>query len=330
MSRLTNNQGFGLAMAVWLAHDEYQNGQDEFPGENVISATGLLKPLRQIILTPRVPANEAIPDLSDFVASRFGHAIHDSVEHAWKTGYVEAMRKLGYPQKMINRVKINPETVEDGDMPVYLEQRYFRRIEVNGVKIVISGKFDQIINGEVNDIKTTSAYSFVSGSKDEDYRLQGSIYRWINPNKIHSDYIRIQHVFTDWQRMQAKINPAYPQNRILEKRVELMPLDQTEQWIRAKIIEIIRNQDLEEPELPFCTDKELWKTDPVFKFYSDPAKAAEGGRATKNFDTRAEAMNHLASKGGKGAVLEVPGKVRACSYCPVFSICSQKDRYSHD
>jgi len=328
MQTLQNSAGLSLAMAVWLAHDEYTNGQDQFPGENVISATSLLKPTRQIVLAPRVPPVDRTQDVSDRIASRFGHAIHDSIERAWTIGYEEAMLSLGYPRKVIEKVRINPSPEEcKGDIiPVYLEQRSHRRSKVDGVEVVITGKFDQIINGELDDTKTTSVYAYINRSKADDYKIQGSIYRWLNPTLITSDVMRIQHVFTDWQRSQARISKDYPASRLIEFKVELMHLATTEKWIATKIREILANQDLPEDQIIRCTDKELWKSDPQFKYYSDPAKAAEGGRSTKNFPNYPAAASHC-SKQGKGVVITVPGQVKACGYCPAFPVCSQKDEY---
>lgn len=329
MQTLQNSAGLSLAMAVWLAHDEYTNGQEMFPGENVISATSLLKPTRQIVLAPRVPSSERVEDVSDRIASRFGHAIHDSIERAWEKGYKPAMERLGYPAKMIEKVRINPSQAEldaGGIIPVFLEQRSHRRIKVDGVEVVITGQFDQIINGELNDTKTTSVYAYINRSKEEDYRIQGSVYRWLNPTLITSDIMHIQHVFTDWQRAQSKINPSYPASRLVEFKVELLDLPTTEKWIAAKIREILANQDLPEDQIIRCTDKELWKTDPQYKYYSDPKKAAEGGRSTKNFPNYPAAASYC-SKQGKGVVVTVPGQVKACSYCPAFPVCTQKDEY---
>lgn len=328
MQKLQNKAGLSLAMAVWLAHDEYTNGQDQFPGENVISATSLLKPTRQIVLAPRVSAAERVEDVSDRIASRFGHAIHDSIERAWEKGYKPAMERLGFPAKMIEKVRINPapEELSDDIIPVYLEQRHHRRIKVDGVDIVVTGQFDQIINGELNDTKTTSVYAYINRSKVDDYQRQGSIYRWINPSLITSDIMHIQHVFTDWQRSQARINPAYPASRLLEFRTELLDLQTTEKLITNKIRDILNNQDLPEDQVIRCTDKELWKSDPQFKYYSDPKKAAEGGRSTKNFPNYPAAASFCA-KQGKGVVVTVPGQVKACSYCPAFPVCTQKDEY---
>lgn len=328
MNAYTNTADIGLAMAVWLAHDEYSNGANEHPGQNVISATGLLKPVRQLILGNRVPAADRTPDVSDFIASRLGHAIHDSIEHAWTFGYAHALELLGYPRKMIEKVRINPtdEELFDGCIPIYTEQRFFREINVDGYPIVISGKFDQIIAGELNDTKTTSAYTWINNSKSVDYQIQGSIYRWINPQKVTSDVMRIQHFFTDWQRSQTKSNPNYPKSRLVEAKIQLMSLADTELWLRTRIREIMANQNLDEPDLVRCSDKDLWMSDPVFKFYSDPAKAAEGGRATKNFPNAAAAMMHR-NKMGKGVVVTVPSQPKACQYCAGFDLCSQQKEY---
>lgn len=330
MQDLTNHSGFGLAVAVWLAHDEYSNGAEEFPGENVISVTALLKPTRQTILEHRRPPEERIGDVADLVAPTLGHAIHDSIEKAWLTGYKRALQRLGYPQKMIDKIKINPETVEDGDIPVYLEQRDYRRIQINNHSVIVSGKFDQIIDGEVNDTKSTSVYTYTSGSKEEDYRFQGSAYRWLNPKKVTKDVMNIQFVFTDWSRAMLKSNPKYPPSRLHEHKIELMPLEETERRIKAKIMEIIHYQHEPEEKLPRCTDKELWKSETEYKYYSDPAKAKAGGRATRNFKNDYHAALRHRDEKGKGVVVTIPGEVKACLYCGAYDLCSQRKEYFPD
>lgn len=329
MTILTNHNNISLSMAVWLAHDDYTDGAEEFPGENVISATSLLKPTRKMILEARVDPLDAPVDLVDLIPSRRGHAFHDSIEHAWKHGHARAMKKLGYPQKLIDRVRINPtdDELSPDIIPVYLEQRHFRPIMVDGHKIIISGKFDQIINGEVNDTKSTSVFTAMHGTKEEDYQIQGSIYRWINPERVTSDFMRVQYIFTDWQRSQTRINKDYPQHPIQEFTVELMSLRETESWISSKVREILSNQALEEPDILPCSDKDLWMSDPVYKYYSDPTKAAEGGRSTKNFPNYPAAAQHVAKMKGKGVIVEVKAEPKACAYCSGYSLCTQKNQY---
>ena len=323
---LTNNTGLSLAMAVWLAHDDYDNGASEVPEQELVSATTLLKPTRQFVLSQRVPPQEeGTTDVTDLIASSFGTAVHDSVENAWKH-YPKAMKKLGYPQKVIDSVMINPTDEElaahPNPLPVYLEQRYFRTID----GVTISGKFDQIIDGALNDTKTTSVFGYMNGFNEEKYRLQLSIYRWLNPDKVTSDIAYIQLVFTDWQRMMVKQNPKYPKHRVLEFKVNLLSLAETEAWIMGKLTEIRNNVMLDQDQMIRCNDEDLWRSAPKWKYYANPEKM---GRATKNFDDPASANAHKASA-GKGVVIHVPGKVKACGYCSAFPICKQKDEYDHD
>lgn len=325
---LTNTHDISLVMSVWLAHSEYDNGAHKFPGMDVISATALIKPMRQLILSRRVPMEENKHDVADFIASKMGTAIHDSVEKTWTKYSKEALTSLGYTQKQIAKVKINPdpETVKPDDFPIYLEQRFFRQFNHH---IIISGQSDQIVNGELNDIKTTSVFGYLKGSKEEDYRLQGSIYRWLRPDLITRDTMKIQFVFTDWQKSMINTIPNYPKLKLHKMSVDLMSLKETENWIRRRINQIYEYQDAPQSELPLCSDKELWRSDPKYKYYSDPAKAEQGGRSTRNFDSFPEAMAHKSSA-GKGAVVTVPGKVKACLYCPAFSICAQRQQYEFD
>ena len=328
MNALTNDAGLSLSMAVWLAHDTYTDGSEEHQGKNLISATSLLKPTRQFVLSKRLTPANVQTDVTDLIASRLGHAVHDSIENAWTHGYAQALKRLGYPEKMIEKVRINPETVEPGDIPIYLEQRAFRTLKLPNLEVVISGKFDQVINGEGNDTKTTSVYTYLNNTNEDYYIKQGSMYRWMSPDKITSDIWRIQHVFTDWQRSQIKINPKYPSHRVKEVTYNLMSLRETENWIRSKVNEIIANQSLPETEIIRCSPEDLWMSEPVYKYYADPKKAQAGGRSSKNFDNYPDAMMHQ-SKAGKGVVLSVPGQPKRCAYCEAFSICSQKDEYEH-
>lgn len=78
MRKFTNQEGIPLALAVFLAQDSYDHEED------VISATTLLKPIRQTILAKRVPQEERLVDIAGLASSRIGTAIHDAIERAWK------------------------------------------------------------------------------------------------------------------------------------------------------------------------------------------------------------------------------------------------------
>ena len=103
-ARYANVGEVPLALAVFLASDFYDFSDDA----TEVSATALLKPIRQIILPSRVPAGEGLVNLSDMMASRMGTAIHSGIEKAWTENHVNAMQALGLPKRVIDRIKINP------------------------------------------------------------------------------------------------------------------------------------------------------------------------------------------------------------------------------
>ena len=314
MPTYSNTSSVPLSLAVFLATDNYDHDS------STISATTLIKPLRQVILGSRVPTDDSAVDLGQMIASRIGTAIHDGIERAWKGNYREAMKLIGIPKHVISKVEINPtiaRSKEDGVIPVFMELRSSKTI---GTKTV-SGKFDFVAEGRVEDFKTTSVYTAMNHTNDEKYILQGSIYRWLNPDIITKDEMAIQFIFTDWSAARARTETGYPQQRFQQLVLPLKSLQETDTFVKQKLTQIETYWDEPEDNLPLCSDKDLWRSDPVFKYYKNPEKTA---RSTKNFPTRAEANIRLAEE-GVGMVLEQPGQVTACKYCSAFSICSQKD-----
>lgn len=326
---ITNKTGISLALAVWAVNDDYdyQKGM-----ENYISATSLMKPIRQIVLPRRIPMDERPPeDVIDCIARALGHSIHDSVEKAWVVNYKKNLKKLGTPQHVIDRVLVNPtdEEVAAATDPilVYVEQRAYKEVRTARKVWNVGGKFDMVTDGIVQDTKTTTAYTWVFGGRDDEHQLQGSLYRWLNPEKITEDFIRINYIFTDWQRFQAKSNPKYPQQRLEHKDIPLLDITDTDKWVVNKLEQIERYMTVPEDQIPHCTDEELWMSDPVFKYYAKPETAMAGGRATKNCDSMAEAREYMASKGNKGTIITVKGEPKRCSYCDAFDVCSQKNQF---
>ena len=143
--KYTNNHNIPLPLAVFLATNHY----DYVP--NTISATSLLKPVRQLILADRLSSEDNLVELSDMVSSRMGTAIHTAIEQAWLNP-TKALKSLGYSDDIIQRIKVNPETVEENDIPVYMEKRSFKKIGTH----TISGKFDFVAESKVHDFKSTS------------------------------------------------------------------------------------------------------------------------------------------------------------------------------
>lgn len=313
MQAFANTSAVSLSVGVFLASDNYDYDSA------TISATTLLKPLRQIILGSRVKPEDSMADLIAMVPSRMGSAIHDAIERSWTENHEAALKALGYPAKVIAKVLINPkpEDLYKGCIPIYLERRAYKQVG----KHTVSGKFDFVGDGRVEDFKSTSTYTAVNHTNDDKHAWQLSLYRWLNPDIITQDEGAIQFIFTDWSAMRARSEPGYPQQRIQQRIVPLHSVQETDRFVTRKLALIDQYWDAQEADIPQCSDEELWRSDPVFKYYKNPDKML---RSTKNFDNYHDAQVHRVAM-GTGIVIEKPGTVMACRYCSAFTECSQKD-----
>lgn len=311
----TNSTNIHPLVGVWLAHDDY-DGKTE---ENHISVTSLIKPIRQLVLMDRVP--ELIYDISTQVASKVGSAVHKDIENTWCKHYKESLLTLGYPQSYIDRIKINPSEVDlvtcPNVSPIYFEQRVYKEIE----GMTLNGQYDCVMDGEVRDIKKTKVFNYKKALTKDTNKLQGSIYRFLNPKIITSDIMYNDYILLDWQKSLTR-SPDYPQSETISHRLEAYPLEYTENYIREKIKLFKSLRDVPESELPQCTDEDLWRDEVIWKYYKDPTKRS---RSTKNFSDAQSAAERLHKDGHVGVVVEVKPKAKACLYCAGFTICSQKD-----
>jgi hypothetical protein len=309
-----NETNIGLPIAIWLASS---GDYDLVPDPNVLSATSLQRPLRSLVLGRRIAQEQEI-DIDQMIPAKLGSSVHYSVEQAWLNNYREAFKALGHPQSMIDRIVINPVKVKEGDIPVYLEQR--RAKEIDG--FIISGKYDLVIDGELHDIKTTKTYSYITGSSEGDYRLQGSIYRWLNPDIITGNVVNINYLFTDWSPLRAVADNDYPKSRCITKAINLYSLEETEVYIKERIASLKYYENASQDNLPECSAKELWADAPKWAYYKNPNNTT---RATKLFDLEGDAQIRNAQDGGRGMIIKREGEVRRCLFCEARPICTQAE-----
>ena len=316
---LTNDKNIPLAIAVWLATDDYSKR------EGSISVTTLMKSVRQIVLSARAAQVGRDMDVSVFTASRMGTAIHDSIEKAWLNPKLPSVLKaLGYSDDEIAKVRVNPPEDADpiGYFDVYVENQMYKEFMGHTIK----GQYDLILNGQLNDHKSTVTYMYTSKKNIPKYVLQGSIYRWMDPVRISSNIIQINYFFTDWSKLEALRNPnTYPQDRSQSEQYTLLSTEEVEKYLTEKIKLIEEYSEAPEETIPLCSDEDLWRTEDVFKYYADPVKMSDpSARSSKNFSSYAEAQAHLNAK-GVGAIKTVKGQVKACNYCNAQNVCSQRN-----
>jgi hypothetical protein len=315
----TNYNNISLPLSVWLAAND---GYDVKPADDVISATTLLKSTKSIVLSQAIlkSGNQGLVDIADMVASRLGTATHTAVEVAWTKHYKIAMKNLGMANRAIDMIRINPPLpIEKGTYPIFLEQRTEKRVG----NFTVTGKFDLVENGRVKDIKTTKVYAWVNGSNDEKYIWQGSIYRWLNPDIIWDDFIDVEMVLTDWSSLKAQTDRTYPPRNVMTKTLRLKSLEETEDFVHAKLREIEMYIGKPESEIPPCTEEEVWQRPTKYAYYANPTNK----RASNVFDELYEAQNKMASNEGKGRIEKRPGEVKFCRFCPARPMCHQAEVY---
>lgn len=326
---LTNNYKVSLPLAVWCANDTY----DFFPKDREISATSLLRPIKQIVFNKQGAKRTSI-DLMDLFAARRGTALHAAIESAWEKNYKANLQLLGYDEKFIDKIIVNPR---EEDIPpkdsilVFTEKRFYKAITLsNGATWNISGQADLIFNGELHDYKSTSTYTYVHQSKVEDYILQGSIYKFLSENtlgEITSDVININYIFTDWLKYKAKLSKEYPQCPCITKQYSLLSREETLKFLKEKL-ELLENYLYSDPcdanEL-VCPNSELWLPEPEYKYYSK----VDAVKASKKFTNKDEAYAYLNSK-GKGIIKVVNAPPKRCLYCDSFEHCIQGNMYYPD
>lgn len=315
--KLTNKNNLPLSIAIWLAHDSYEYSDDPYQ----ISATSLLKPIKQLVLAKRNAPKEM--DVMDLYNVRIGTAIHDSIENAWLNGFSKAADALALPEHIKQRICINnaPQGLQNL-IPVNLEHRASKKIG----KWTVTGKFDTCIEGQLEDNKSITYWGYKSKSNIPDYQMQGGIYRWLNEYLVTAPTIQINYFIKDWRKSETYKDSMYPTLPIQVEHYPLPSLADTEFFIKDKLYQIEKYMDVPEEQMPPCSDKELWRTDPVYKYYKKPGSP----RSTANRSTMAEAIAVMQENNNVGEIVTVPGKVKRCLYCSAMPYCKQKDAYLLD
>jgi hypothetical protein len=267
-------------------------------------------------------------DISDLVASRVGTAVHSAAEASWLYARDMGLANLGIPAKVADRIVVNPDKMDDPDaIYIHMENRATRR---EG-KYTISGKYDFVYEGMVYDIKTTKTYNWIHGGNDKKYANQASIYRWLNPDLITADDCAIEFLFTDWSPLKQLADPKqYPPLRVMQRRIKMMSIAETADFVHDRVEELDRCMDLPQANLPKCTPDELWQQPAQWAFYKNPLSTARATKVFKGPTGRRDAQHHNAQLGGKGIIVERPSEPKFCLYCDARPICAQAAKFMND
>jgi hypothetical protein len=303
----TNERNIPLSVAIWLAREMY----DRDP--SYISGSELARSNRQVVLSRRVTQDI---DLSQLLAARLGNAINDAIDAAWKSERLQEYIKLAGFNPLFE-MEVNPVLPTPGKTPVYIQRRYDEPF----MGMTLSGAPDMILNGRLFDYKSTSVFLYQKKTP-EDYMWQLTTYRYLARDYVQDNVATIQFILKDWSKSRAK-DPKYPQTPCPTMLVPVGTPEQCKARLENRINELKGLMSVNDEDLPFCTDEELWRDPDRFAYYKNP-HATPGARATRVFDTLAEAVAFQGTQEGAGRIDTRKGEPRACDYCSASSICQQR------
>lgn len=277
--KITNRENLPLPF-VRMAEEEYEIKPKRY------SVTTLLKPVREILLNRR-HADEIEQDCSDMIWLLFGKAVHAVLEKYSEGANEFAEEKLSH-------------TFENG--------------------YTVSGVIDlyDIDKAEVVDYKTASVWKAVY--KDyEDWRKQGLMYAWLlQKNGLPCKSVVFYAILKDWSKTQAKRDSSYPQSPILKVQFSVDGVTVIDEYIRAKIDEIIRYEDKPDDELPLCSLEDRWNDGNTYAVMEKGKK-----KAKRVLDSAEEAEKWKAENGGDYIEVRKGVDKKCVDYC----LCCKKCDY---
>lgn len=256
--------------------------------EKCLSATTLLKGTKEIILTER-HFDEITTDASENVWTVFGSAVHTVLEHQEDDAFKE-------------------EPFE---------------VEVNGWKV--TGKVDRydMANETIEDWKTASVWK-VLYQDFADWRSQGLIYAWLlRQNGLNVRHIRFVALLKDHSKTDAKRRSDYPQEPvyIYEFDVKDSDLEEIENYIKAKVTDVILENNKSDDDIEICNGSERWASDPKYAVMKEGRKTA-----LKVCDTEEAAKQFIEETEKDKDKLSIetrPGLDKKClDYCPCVAFCN--------
>jgi len=190
--------------------------------------------------------------------------------------------------------------------------------EFNGASI--SGRIDlyHYNSKSIEDYKITSVWAFMFGDKPE-WEAQLNVYRWLYERyNFDVEQLKINAILRDWQQSEALKNADYPPIPFISVNIPLWTSNELEEYIASRL--------KKHEEGASCTKEERWLKNEQWAVKKNGSK-----RALKVFDNLndAELFKAELEKSNKKALIDIEYRkgqyVRCESYCPVRSVCTEKE-----
>lgn len=186
------------------------------------------------------------------------------------------------------------------------------KYEVQFGEDTVVGVADVVKDDEITDYKTAT-----TSKKDyKDYEDQILAYSLLRLKK--TGYITRKGkaivLFKDWSKIKAATGGNYPQSPIYIHKFDINDSDYD--YIEKKITNKLK--ELNEKEIPECTDEERWYTGTKYAVY----KNVSDKRACYVADTEEDAHNYIKDKLGAAEIQVRKGEYLKCKYyCNCSKFC---------
>lgn len=277
---ITNNQSLP-APFVRMAQSDYEVKPKRY------STTTLLKPVREILLKRRYDS-ALEQDCSEMIWLLFGQAVHHILEQ-YGTGENE-----------------------------FVEEKLVVELE-NGYTVSGIIDFYDMKKAEVVDYKTASVWKVIKRDFD-DWKKQGLIYAWLlRKNGLPCEKATFYAILKDHTKQKAKFDSDYPDLPVykVEYKVTDAELDEIDEFIRDKIDELIKYENVPDEELPVCSPEDRWNDGDKYAVMEKGKK-----KAKRVLDSEEEARLYIQNNGGD-YIERRPGEDKKCNdYCLCCKKCS--------
>lgn len=306
MKKYTNKKNLSPLMQGMI--EESMNRYD--PGDSDYSTTTLIDSPRVVNLK-RKHKDEIEEDVSDLIAAFLGNAVHDYLEQLAPEGSIVEKRLFAN----VNGIKISGQ-VDIINPPWKFWKKLISKL---GIK-------DIDHSGQVGDYKTVKVGRLNFEDTFKKWEQQLNINAWLAKKNGYEigDTAFIEYFLMDWHDIKAETSKNYPQAQQGRWEVKLWPEEKQLEFIKSRII----LHELAKDTLPFCSYKDQWKKDDVFKLKKKGRKSS-----LKNEVDFRKLMEWGQSKGhvdATGHPLDpyyfetVEGEYTRCAkYCSVAPFCEQ-------
>ena len=253
--------------------------------KNIYKPTYEYTRVTELISPPLVKAltikhwDEIEVDVSDYLWSILGQAVHFILEG-------------GAPENALGEERLEWEHPKFGKL---------------------TGKSDIYHDGEIQDWKVTSVYSFQLGLKEE-WKQQLNVYRFLwEKNHFPVDKLTINAILRDQMRSKAKFDLNYPQIPFLPYRIPIWSEEDIDNYIEERFTV----HSLEPTE---CTPYEKWERPDSWAIKKQGNK-----RATKVCDTELQAKEYINNIKDKKIqkLMEIEHRKGECIKC--MDYCTPRD-----